>query len=87
MHSIWEWKFKGRGAGRGLLILCQFDYPLISSYPISPPCLCSALGRYDGDVYKALLDMAQGSPLNATEEGPAWEQVLKPVMLASRSRM
>jgi len=37
--------------------------------------------RSDGDVYRAMLEMAQVTPLNATEEGPAWETVLKPAML------
>jgi hypothetical protein len=37
----------------------------------------------DGDVYRALLDMAQGSPLNATQEGPAWHGLLKPAMAAA----
>lgn len=32
-------------------------------------------------MYAAMLEMAQGSPLNATQEGPAWEAVLKPAML------
>jgi len=39
--------------------------------------LCSALGRRDGDVYRALLAAAQTSPLNDSEEGPAWESILK----------
>jgi len=29
----------------------------------------------------------QGSPLNATEEGPAWAEVLQPVMKAARSKL
>jgi acyl-CoA oxidase len=45
--------------------------------------LNSALGRADGDVYNALLEMARASPLNATEEGPAWEGVLKPLLAPS----
>ena len=49
--------------------------------------LNSALGRGDGDVYRALLEMAQGSPLNASEEGPAWEGVLRPVMQRARSKL
>eukprot|EP00798_Chlamydomonas_sp_ICE-L_P022131 gene22131-29193_t len=49
--------------------------------------LNSALGQADGDVYRALLKMAQGSPLNDTEEGPGWHSVMKPVMLAARSKM
>ena len=32
-----------------------------------------------------MLEMAEGSPLNATQEGPAWEGVLKPAM-ARRAR-
>lgn len=40
----------------------------------------------DGDVYRALYDMAQASPLNASPEGPAWEPVLKKY-LASRSKL
>ena len=51
-----------------------------------PPDPHSCSHRYDGDVYQALLDMAQGSPLNATEEGPAWPEVLKPVLAPARSR-
>jgi acyl-CoA oxidase len=45
--------------------------------------LNSALGRADGDVYNALLEMARASPLNASEEGPAWEGVLKPLLAPS----
>ena len=43
---------------------------------------CTHRRSADGDVYRALLAAAQASPLNATEEGPAWEAVLK---LAMRS--
>ncbi|MEW5313953.1 MAG: hypothetical protein WDW38_005483 [Sanguina aurantia] len=57
--------------------------PLVDAFALEDYSLNSALGREDGDVYRALLAMAQGSPLNATEEGPAWEHVLKPVMLPS----
>lgn len=43
----------------------------------------------DGDVYRGLLEMAAPSPLNATQEGPAWEGVLKPVLAGQgpRSRL
>jgi Acyl-CoA oxidase len=42
--------------------------------------------------FRALLEMAQSSPLNATEEGPAWKEVLEPrlnpqLRAATRSRM
>jgi acyl-CoA oxidase len=53
---------------------------LVDAFAFEDYALNSALGRRDGDVYRALLDMAQGSPLNSTEEGPAWRGVLQPVM-------
>ena len=37
-------------------------------------CGCS---RKDGDVYRSLLEVAQRSPFNDTEEGPAWKPVLE----------
>lgn len=48
--------------------------------------LNSAIGRSDGDVYRGLLEMAQGSPLNRTEEGPGWEAVLRHKM-APKSKL
>nr|AWK67839.1 ACOX [Dunaliella tertiolecta] len=54
---------------------------LVDAFGIEDYVLNSALGRQDGDVYTALLDMAQGSPLNSSQEGPAWHTVLKPVMV------
>jgi hypothetical protein len=57
-------------------------FSLVIPQHARPPVLTAraALGRADGDVYTALLAMAKPSPLNATEAGPAWEGVLKPVM-------
>lgn len=48
--------------------------------------LSSALGRRDGDVYNALLECARSphNPMNRTEEGPAWQSVLKPLLNRSR---
>lgn len=40
-------------------------------------CLLSGGCRKDGDVYKSLLEVAQRSPFNDTEEGPAWKPVLE----------
>mmetsp|Transcript_321 Transcript_321/g.982 ORF Transcript_321/g.982 Transcript_321/m.982 type:complete len:584 (-) Transcript_321:126-1877(-) len=37
----------------------------------------SAIGRYDGDVYRELAERAAASPLNSTEEGPAYYPVLR----------
>lgn len=59
---------------------------LVDAFGLLDYELNSALGRSDGDVYRHLLDMAQGSPLNRTEEGPAWKSVLEPNMKA-RSKM
>jgi acyl-CoA oxidase len=59
---------------------------LVDAFAFPDYLLHSALGREDGDVYRGLLDMAWGSPLNATQEGPAWQEVLRPV-LAAQSRL
>ncbi|GLC45233.1 hypothetical protein PLESTB_000722200 [Pleodorina starrii] len=59
---------------------------LVDAFAFPDYLLNSALGRADGDVYRGLLEMARGSPLNATQEGPAWPEVLRPV-LAARSRL
>ncbi len=59
---------------------------LADAFGLSDYLLNSALGRADGDVYRALLAAAQASPLNETEEGPAWHSVLKP-RLTPRARL
>lgn len=59
---------------------------LVDAFGLLDYELNSALGRSDGDVYHSLLEMAQRSELNRTEEGPAWKSVLEPKMKA-RSRM
>ncbi|KAK9826538.1 hypothetical protein WJX74_001334 [Apatococcus lobatus] len=51
---------------------------LVDSFGIADYQLNSCLGRSDGDVYRALLEAASGQQLNKTEEGPAWNAVLKP---------
>lgn len=53
---------------------------LVDAFGFEDYALNSCLGREDGDVYSALLAAAQGSPLNASAEGPAWEPVLKAAM-------
>lgn len=70
-----------RARHRALLVELRPDaVALVDAFGYEDYTLNSAIGRYDGDVYQSLLEMAQASPLNATEEGPAWEGVLKPVM-------
>jgi acyl-CoA oxidase len=65
---------------RALVALRPEAVTLVDAFAFEDYYLNSALGRADGDVYRALYDMAQGSPLNRTEEGPAWEHVIKPGM-------
>ena len=59
---------------------------LVDSFGFEDYVLNSALGRYDGDVYTALLEDATNSRLNKTEEGPAWHDILKPVLTAKRPK-
>lgn len=74
-----------RARSRALLREVRPDaIALVDSFAFPDYQLNSALGREDGDVYSALLSMAQGSPLNATAEGPAWEGVLGPAMREAR---
>ncbi|GFR44234.1 hypothetical protein Agub_g5369 [Astrephomene gubernaculifera] len=76
-----------RVAHRGLLTALRPNaVPLVDAFAFTDYHLNSALGRSDGDVYRGLLEMARGSPLNATQEGPAWPEVLRPV-LAARSKL
>ncbi|KAK9833196.1 hypothetical protein WJX74_009804 [Apatococcus lobatus] len=50
---------------------------LVDGFGFEDYQLNSCLGRSDGNVYNALLQAAKSSPLNQTEEGPAWHSVLK----------
>lgn len=77
-----------RAAQRGLLAALRPNaVALVDAFGLTDYALHSALGRQDGDVYRGLLDMADNKlALNATQEGPAWHDVLKPV-LATRSKM
>jgi acyl-CoA oxidase len=64
-----------------LTVLRQDAVGLVDAFGLSDYLLNSALGRFDGDVYRALLAAAQGSPLNQTQEGPAWDGILKPLLV------
>lgn len=50
---------------------------LVDAFDISDFRLKSALGRFDGDVYPAILDAAKMDPLNQTEPGPGYEPHLR----------
>ena len=51
--------------------------PLVDSWDFSDFRLKSALGRWDGDVYPALVESALRDPLNEKEIGPGYEEHLK----------
>jgi acyl-CoA oxidase len=50
---------------------------LVDARDFSDFRLKSALGRYDGNVYPAILEAARRDPLNQTEPGPGYEEHLK----------
>uniref|UniRef100_A0A7S2Z0T0 Acyl-CoA oxidase C-terminal domain-containing protein n=1 Tax=Chloropicon laureae TaxID=464258 RepID=A0A7S2Z0T0_9CHLO len=53
---------------------------LVDAFDHSDYALNSAIGSSDGDVYNRLLKMAQRNPFNATQEGPAWNDILGPFL-------
>jgi acyl-CoA oxidase len=50
---------------------------LVDANDFSDFKLKSALGRFDGNVYPAILEASKKDPLNATEPGPGYEEHLK----------
>lgn len=54
--------------------------PLCQSIHPSPPSPRPILSPPPTHIVTPMALLPQGSPLNATEEGPAWEAILKPVM-------
>lgn len=53
---------------------------LVDGFDLDDYALNSALGRYDGDVYKALFDMAQQEPLNKTQVTPGYTEFIRPIL-------
>mmetsp|Transcript_4863 Transcript_4863/g.13640 ORF Transcript_4863/g.13640 Transcript_4863/m.13640 type:complete len:232 (-) Transcript_4863:107-802(-) len=53
---------------------------LVDAFALEDYYLNSAIGKQDGDVYSALYAMAQRSPFNRTDEGPAWNDLLGPFL-------
>lgn len=51
--------------------------PLVDAWDFSDFKLKSALGRYDGDVYPAIMDAALRDPLNQQDPGLGYEEHLK----------
>lgn len=50
---------------------------LVDAFDFSDFRLKSALGRFDGDVYPAIIDAAQRDPLNKTNVGPGYKHLKK----------
>jgi acyl-CoA oxidase len=50
---------------------------LVDARDFSDFRLKSALGRFDGNVYPAIMEAARRDPLNQTEPGPGYEEHLK----------
>eukprot|EP00002_Diphylleia_rotans_P016704 TRINITY_DN3247_c0_g5_i1.p1 TRINITY_DN3247_c0_g5~~TRINITY_DN3247_c0_g5_i1.p1 ORF type:complete len:669 (+),score=153.34 TRINITY_DN3247_c0_g5_i1:60-2009(+) len=60
-----------REAVQSLLLAIRGDaVRLMDAWDFSDDFLCSALGRYDGDVYRHLLEMAKKEPLNMEHINP-----------------
>ncbi|KAI9313438.1 acyl-CoA dehydrogenase/oxidase C-terminal [Dichotomocladium elegans] len=53
---------------------------LVDAFALPDYFLHSALGRYDGKVYKAYTDMAEREPLNHTLVVDGYEQYIKPLV-------
>lgn len=60
---------------------------LVDSFGYEDYLLNSAIGRRDGNVYQALLEAAQSSPFNKTQEGPGWEPVLRDLLQRPSSKL
>jgi len=52
---------------------------LVDAWDISDFCLKSTIGRFDGDIYPALLADAQQSTLNATDPVQGWYEHGRPL--------
>ena len=71
-----------RQAVRNLLPMIRVDaVALVDAWGHSDHALNSVLGRWDGDVYRALLASAQpeSNPMNREDVTPAFEESLKPM--------
>uniref|UniRef100_A0A9L0SVU5 Acyl-coenzyme A oxidase n=1 Tax=Equus caballus TaxID=9796 RepID=A0A9L0SVU5_HORSE len=76
-----------RTAYLDLLLLVRKDAILLTdAFDFTDQCLNSALGCYDGNVYERLFDWAQKSPSN-TQENPAYEKYIRPLLQSCRSKL
>lgn len=78
------WGGSAREASFAVLASLRPDaVALVDAFGLPDYLLNSAIGAADGDVYRRLREAAGSAPFNATEEGPAWEGVLKPLLAPS----
>ena len=68
-HASWVRK----GVHNLLTIIRPNAVALVDARDFSDFRLKSALGRYDGDVYPAILEASRRDPLNQTDPGPGYE--------------
>lgn len=52
--------------------------PLVDAFDVPDNLLVSTIGRYDGNVYEALLNAARKNPVNLKDPFPGYEEYLKP---------
>jgi acyl-CoA oxidase len=70
-----------RGAVRSLLHALRPDaVALVDAFNYTDRQLNSALGRYDGRVYEAMVEAVKRSPLNASDVVQGYEEHLKPLL-------
>ncbi|KAG9408606.1 hypothetical protein AC1031_020459 [Aphanomyces cochlioides] len=55
---------------------------LVDGFDFSDFELNSTIGRYDGDIYRALIDRASKDPLNKTDVVPGYHQYVNPLLTA-----
>eukprot|EP00002_Diphylleia_rotans_P027228 TRINITY_DN5452_c0_g1_i1.p1 TRINITY_DN5452_c0_g1~~TRINITY_DN5452_c0_g1_i1.p1 ORF type:complete len:678 (+),score=161.81 TRINITY_DN5452_c0_g1_i1:125-2158(+) len=66
---------------KGLLTEMRPDaIALVDGWNFSDFYLDSALGRYDGDVYRALWEWAQQEPMNKMKQPPGYDIAIKPLL-------
>ena len=58
---------------------------LVDAFAHEDYVLHSAIGSRDGDYVTRLVRMAEGSPFNETQEGPAWRDLLGPFLNKSKA--
>ncbi|CAM9695028.1 unnamed protein product [Discosporangium mesarthrocarpum] len=69
-----------------LHILRPMAIPLVDAWDMSDFQLNSALGRYDGNVYEALMETTERNPMNHSDPVEGYEDYLRPVIKGARDR-